>query len=185
MAFRSPMTRVLVPREPVRTPLTARPPASTQIMLSPRLLICCWICSEAPSPTATLAITAPTPIMIPSMVRMLRILLRARARMANRRMLIRSIRSLLFWYCCFASARRQCCQNFGGASAIAYRRIAQNLAVAKQDCAPRETCHVWLVCDQQNGQPAFVVETLKRVHNFYARPRVQIAGGLVGQQDGR
>src|SRR6202049_2945722 len=185
MAFTSPITRVLVPREPVRTPLTARPPASTQTMLSPRLLICCWICSEAPSPTATLAITAPTPIMMPSMVRMLRILLRASARMANRRMLIKSIRSLLFRYCCFASARRQCCQNFGGAGTLAHGRIAQNLAVAKEHGATRQTPHVWLVCDQQNGQPASVIEPLKRVHNFYARPRVQIARRLVGQQDRR
>jgi hypothetical protein len=40
-----------------------------------------WICSEAPLPTAALAMTAATPITIPNIVRTLRILLGVKARM--------------------------------------------------------------------------------------------------------
>ena len=84
IAFASPSVRDLVPRAPVRRPLTLRPPASIQIMLSPMLRICSWTWLDAPSPTATLQMTAPTPMMMPSMVRTLRILLRASARTATR-----------------------------------------------------------------------------------------------------
>src|SRR5207245_4547338 len=84
IAFASPSVRDFVPRAPVRRPLTLRPPASIQIMLSPMLRICSWTWLDAPSPTATLQITAPTPMMMPSMVRTLRILLRAKARTATR-----------------------------------------------------------------------------------------------------
>src|SRR6185312_5423059 len=51
-------------------------------------------CSLAPWPTPTMAMTAPTPMMIPSMVRMDRILLRVRARRATRTIETKSISKL-------------------------------------------------------------------------------------------
>ena len=60
-------------------------------MLDPMAAICCWACNCAPWPTLTMAITAPTPMMMPSMVSMERSLLRARARMAMRMIASKSI----------------------------------------------------------------------------------------------
>ncbi len=50
--------------------------------LSPRLATCACTMLEAPSPMPTIAITAPTPMMMPSTVSAERILLRAMARSA-------------------------------------------------------------------------------------------------------
>jgi hypothetical protein len=47
--------------------------------LSPKEAICVFTIFFAPSPIPTIAITAPTPMMIPSMVRLERILFRPSA----------------------------------------------------------------------------------------------------------
>ncbi len=54
------------------------------ITLDPRLWICSATRACAPAPTATIVMTAPTPITMPSMVSALRILLTRRARIAIR-----------------------------------------------------------------------------------------------------
>src|SRR6185437_10693235 len=54
-------------------------PGNTIKTLVPRAAICARIVDLAPSPIATMAITAPTPIMMPSMVKKARSLLRANA----------------------------------------------------------------------------------------------------------
>src|SRR4029077_4089144 len=59
-------------------------PESTMIMLEPRLWICSATRAWAPEPPATMVMTAPTPITMPSMVRALRSLLTRRARTAIR-----------------------------------------------------------------------------------------------------
>jgi len=41
------------------------------------------------------------------------------------------------------------------------------------------------VRDEQHGDAALDVQPLKNVHDLDARPRVEVAGRLVGQQDGR
>ena len=61
-----------MPCVPVRTPFTLRFPASIQIMFSPRFWICSPIWADAPWPTATLQIKAPTPMLMPSIVKALR-----------------------------------------------------------------------------------------------------------------
>ena len=68
-------------REPVERaarPGSRRPPSPepgmTMMRFVPRLLICCSIIVCAPLPTATMTITAPTPITMPSIVSSVRIL---------------------------------------------------------------------------------------------------------------
>jgi hypothetical protein len=60
-------------------------------MFDPILAICSAICFFAPEPTATMAITAPTPIMIPNIVRVERILLTISALKAIRRLARRRV----------------------------------------------------------------------------------------------
>jgi hypothetical protein len=62
-------------------------------MLEPMAEIWSCTCLLAPWPTPTMAMTAPTPMMMPSMVSAERILLRDSARIAIRRMDTRSITS--------------------------------------------------------------------------------------------
>ncbi len=69
---------------PSRTPETFTVPGQITMMLAPRLWICSATRAWAPAPTATMVMTAPTPITMPSMVSALRILLTRRALTAIR-----------------------------------------------------------------------------------------------------
>ncbi len=69
---------------PSRTPALFVLPDSTMIRFDPRLWICSATRAWAPEPTPTMAITALTPMMMPSIVRALRSLLTRRARPAIR-----------------------------------------------------------------------------------------------------
>src|SRR5882724_11680469 len=88
IASRSSTVSVLVP---LCTPPTFCAPALTKRRFVPILSI--WACTEAcaPCPMLTIAITADTPMMMPSIVRMARILLRRRARNATRMIIARFI----------------------------------------------------------------------------------------------
>ncbi len=57
------------PPQPVRTPPCVTEPGKTISMLLPMLAICFWIELSAPLPTASMAITAATPMMMPRAVR--------------------------------------------------------------------------------------------------------------------
>ena len=70
--------------EPIRTPPASTEPESTMIMFEPRLWICSATRAWAPAPTATIVMTAPTPITMPSMVSALRSLFTRSARTAMR-----------------------------------------------------------------------------------------------------
>ena len=61
---------------PWRTPADWKLPALMLIRLVPAALTCSSIVACAPRPSATIVMTAPTPMIIPSIVRMVRILLR-------------------------------------------------------------------------------------------------------------
>ncbi len=78
----------------MRIPELVRLPESTMITLLPMEAICCRIRSSAPEPTATMAITAATPMMIPSIVS------------AERSLLIRSASKamLMLWMSFFMNA---------------------------------------------------------------------------------
>ena len=69
---------------PSRMPLDVTLPERTTIRFEPRLWICSATRAWAPEPTATMAITAPTPMMMPSIVRALLSLFTRSARMATR-----------------------------------------------------------------------------------------------------
>jgi hypothetical protein len=64
---------------PMRTPPCWKLPALTMIMFVPADWICVSIDDCAPVPSATIVITAETPMIMPSMVSAVRILLRASA----------------------------------------------------------------------------------------------------------
>ena len=66
----------------MRMPELVMLPESTTIRLLPMEAICSLMRSCAPEPTATMAITAATPMMMPSMVSAERILLMRSARRA-------------------------------------------------------------------------------------------------------
>src|SRR5436190_14322193 len=113
---------------PMRTPPLAKLPALTMIMLVPADLTRSSIAVRAPVPSATMVITAPTPMIIPSIVRMVRILLRLSALSAIRRVMNSDMRSSVACYGLFwlgrhrrrrhmrhvVVGRRQVLQLFGG-----------------------------------------------------------------------
>src|SRR5262249_54242826 len=69
---------------PMRTPPWLIEPESTTSRFEPRLWICSAMRACAPEPTETIAMTAATPMMMPSMVSTLRSLFTRRARTAMR-----------------------------------------------------------------------------------------------------
>jgi hypothetical protein len=87
MAFASSGIRVVDCPCPMRTPPCEKLPALTIIMLVPADFTRSSIVVLAPVPSATIVMTAPTPMIIPSIVRMVRILLRLSAFSAIRRIM--------------------------------------------------------------------------------------------------
>ncbi len=85
---------------PVKTPPVPRRPGRTTSRLVPSASNCAVTCACAPAPSAIIAITAPTPMMMPSIARSERILfamrlLKALMMMVNRKHL------LLHWEAAF------------------------------------------------------------------------------------
>ncbi len=95
MAVMSARVSVLVAPVPVRTPFTFRPPASTHTKFSPRVMSCSRIWLEPPSPMATVQMTAPIPMVMPSIVSAVRSRLRDSARKAMRSTAVKFIRLAL------------------------------------------------------------------------------------------
>src|ERR1700674_839099 len=105
-----------------------------------------------------MAITAPTPMMMPSMVRTERILWRDRARMAMRMIASKSIcRSVL--------QLGQVLDDLGRDGPILNPLIAANLSVTKLNTAFSVLCDVGLVRHQHNRQ-ALIIQLLKNVHDL-------------------
>ena len=69
--------------QPERIPPVVKLPGKTVMTFSPRLATWASTCALAPLPMLTIAMTAPTPMIMPSAVRMERILLRRSARKAT------------------------------------------------------------------------------------------------------
>ena len=78
MASKSAALRVFMVPDPLRIPQERRLPARIQRVLVPMAAISSWTCRCAPWPRLTMVMTAATPMMIPSMVRMERIMFRPR-----------------------------------------------------------------------------------------------------------
>jgi hypothetical protein len=95
MAFASSTVNVGTVPEPNRSPPLVELPERTMSKFDPILAICSAIRLFAPEPTAIMAMTAPTPMMIPNIVRVDRILLTISALKAIRRLARRRVISTL------------------------------------------------------------------------------------------
>src|SRR5437588_1638437 len=125
MAFASPKVRVGAARVPARTPLTFLLPASIQTRLLPRFSSCrCTSCWPA-LPMAITQITAAMPIVIPSTVSRLRVLLRINAHTADR--------NSATWF--IAAARSLVSQCFNG---IEQRCLARRIVTEEYPHPGRE-----------------------------------------------
>ncbi|MGC4091648.1 MAG: hypothetical protein QM756_27960 [Polyangiaceae bacterium] len=93
IAFRSSHVRVGWLPKPPRTPPEVLAPGITMSKFVPIAAKACSTLDLAPSPMATMAITAPTPITTPSVVKNERILLRNSARNAMRKVCSRFTRA--------------------------------------------------------------------------------------------
>src|SRR3990170_2453691 len=143
----------------------------------PWLWICWSIEARAPEPSAIMAITDATPMITPSMVSAERTLLRRIARSATRRVSWMSIAPPSGLG--FDGRQRQ--QLRRRVASALDRLVAHDAPVADRDDAGGVAGDVVLVGDQQHGDAAVAVETLQDLHDLDAGAAVEIAGGLVGQ----
>ena len=127
-----------------------------------------------PEPRAIIAITLATPMMTPSMV--------SAERTALRRMATRAMRSVL-------DLQRDRLLLGEGPPAPRPRcagsrpAVRDDAAVAEGDLAMGVLRDVVLVGDEDDGDALLAVQGLQDFHDLDARPRVEVAGRLVGQQD--
>src|ERR1051326_2005855 len=161
---------VLAPPHPERTPAAVVAPGITITTFVPRLAICAWTEASAPWPTLTMAITAPTPITTPSMVRTERVTLRRRARHAVTSVMRTS----------FTGEPRSRCRH-GAILPL----ICHDLSVPHGDHAVRQARDVGLVRDDDEGQPVLAVERPEEPHHLHRGDGVEIAGRLVGEDQPR
>ncbi len=85
MASPSSTVSVPAPPNPLNTPPRLALPEKTVMTFCPSAAMRACTCALAPRPSATMAMTAPTPMMIPSIVSTVRILFRRNARNATLR----------------------------------------------------------------------------------------------------
>src|SRR6266436_8085654 len=109
IASASSIFNVPAPPQPVRIPLEVVLPEKTKITFCPRLAICASTCAFAPLPIPTMAMTAPTPMMIPRAVSTERILFRRNARYAT--LNVGPLRIYLLNHCLL-------CQGYGGQGSV-------------------------------------------------------------------
>src|SRR5262249_41950132 len=188
MAFASSGVSVLALPWPCRTPPCVKLPALTMIIFVPADWI--WLSIEvcAPVPSATIVITAATPMIIPSMVRAVRILFRLSAFTAIRRIITKdmstpvppSVRSR-GRYRRSGHSREFClaCTPPGHAT------IRNPLSVTECHDSSAVLRDVDLVCDEYHGDSTLAIQALENPHDFDAGCRVEVPGRLVGQYDRR
>src|SRR4030042_1276951 len=159
---------------PPWTPRAAWLPGETKRRFVPMAANRFSIPRLAPSPMLTMAITAPTPMMIPKAVRKDLILLRARARKATRHVLTPCMRARLIMmnspWPTFPSGSRPL--------------FPDDEAVLQVDPLPGPGGNVGLVGDHDHRHALLFVEGLEDVHDVRARPAVEVARRLVGQDQG-
>ena len=73
--------------------------------------------------------------------------------------------------------------SISAAGTVLHRFVAANFAVAEYDGAFGEAGNVGLVRHQHNGQPA-LIQGLKNLHDLHRGAAIEVARGLVRQQDG-
>src|SRR4051795_4477193 len=138
----------------------------------------CWVMVYwSPWTMETTATTAATPMMIPRVVRIERIRLARRAAMAMRKFSRKTMgRSL--------SGGRGRGRRPIGAGGPRGGLVGGDLAVAQGHLAPGVLGDVRLVGDQDHGV-ARPMELVEEQHDLLGRGRIEVAGGLVGEQDRR
>src|SRR5260370_31219946 len=128
-----------------------------------------------------MAMTAPTPMMMPRLVRHERIFLLAIARSAMRIVAINSISATPE----IILKLRQRPQNFAGNLPVLNRLIFADLSVAEDKRTLGELRNIGFVGHQHDSQSTLVIEFLKYFHDLNRRSAVEVAGGLIGQQNCR
>src|SRR5450759_1090704 len=133
----------------------------------PSELICAWTAAWAPPPTAIIAMTQATPMMMPSAVSVERILLRAIAFKPTFR-IVRNLSML------------RLSRGERGPPLAGHRAVFDDFAVAEPDDPPGELRDVLLVRDEDDGL-SVVVQLLEDGHDLLGRLRVEVSGRLVRQ----
>src|SRR5215469_18468826 len=114
-------------------------------MFEPRAANCSWAFVAAPSPIPMTAITAPTPMIKPNMVRLDRILLRPSARNASTNADDKSIKDLIL-------DRGHGFQYFARHVRNFHDIISLDLAIPKHDLTFGKLRDIRLVRNQNDGQ---------------------------------
>ena len=159
--------------EPSRTPPEVKLPERMMMRLEPRLLIWSSTRACAPAPTATIVITAPTPMMMPSIVSIERSLLTRSASSATLSVARKFMRPP-------ARPGGRCAAHLRGGILRFVRHVADEPAVAERQKPRRERRDVLLVRDDDHRDAA-AVQLLQQRHDLEARRGVERAGRLVGE----
>src|SRR5689334_22198469 len=122
--------------------------------------------------------TAPTPMMMPSIVSAVRSLLRFIARTATLSIASRFIVLVLafFW---------KLVQHFPGVSSTLNRKVPSYSAIAELNNSIRVLGNVRFVRDQNDRQIAIPVQSLKNLHHFDGRARVERSRRFICQYQRR
>src|SRR6185437_10222321 len=160
------------------------------IIFDPIPLRALWMLCFDPWPIATMAITAPTPMMIPSMVRKARSLLRCSAFNAIRRRLKRLMVTVLMVVVsfvvrrrrgrCVVITRRQRGQHLTRGFLVLVEAILDHPAILEHDRPAAKGGDVGLV-RHEDYRPALCVELLDEGHDTIRTAGIQVARGLICQ----
>src|ERR1051325_8751606 len=168
IASRSSTVSVFVPVSPVplRTPPTFCAPALTNSRFVPILSICACTDADAPWPILTIAITAATPMMMPSIVNAARILFLTSARKATR-MIISKVICLLVFFFFVVLDDRQVLQLFRRITLMFDLVIALDLSILEHDDALRVFRDVRFVRHEHERDAALAIQALENLHHFH------------------
>src|SRR5262245_22017369 len=150
----------------------------------PRLAIWERMVALAPSPMATIAITAPTPMIIPSIVRNERSLFRAKARSAILRVMNHITQFLILTGSKQLSRYLGSTPNLRLPLARILSFIRDDHAITKHDSPLSIVGDVLFVRNDHNCNALSRVQSLKQGHDIRAGRGVQISGGFISKNQG-
>src|ERR1051326_7103742 len=134
--------------------------------------------SVAPEPTPTMAITAATPMMMPSMVSADRIRFTFNARSA-----IRLLATILFIADLLYLLNRNELEVFLGIARFGEPVVELQPAIFEMDVPAGVAGNLRVMRHDDNGDSSLPVQLLEDRHNFQARPRIQCARRLIRQNN--